>query len=157
MSEGLPESRFYMWRAVVALVHADDVVVPEERQFVENYLTNVLFSEEQKEILRQDLLEPQSVQAMFSRISETVDQGEFFQFARMLVWCDGDLDKQEDRIFGHLQQEQIKDIGLDNMQRLAEETRDIERIRRMREDEIFEQRAEDLMSLRNILKRMIGQ
>lgn len=156
MSDAISESRFNMWRAVVAMVHADGVVVKEERDFVENYLSSLPFSEEQKATLREDLETPQSPQEMFAKISEKPDQAEFFQFARMVIWCDGDLDSQEDRIFKLLMKEQIRDLGQDNLRKIAEETRDLERIRRMREDEMFERRAEDLVGLRNIVKKMIG-
>lgn len=155
MSEEITESRFYMWRAVVALAHADGVVVPEEEALIENYLSHVAFTDEQKSILREDLKTPQSPYDMYEKITDRTDQAEFFQFARILVWCDGDLDRQEDQIFKHLQKKQVTEVGMDNMRQLAEETRDLERIRRMREDEIFENKAENLVSLRSVLKGML--
>ena len=38
MSEGIPESRFYMWRAVFAMAHADHVITDEERACSTNFL-----------------------------------------------------------------------------------------------------------------------
>lgn len=157
MSEQITDSRFHMWRTVVALAHADGVVVPEEEAFVENYISALPFTDEQRAALREDLRTPQNAYEMFEQISERSDQAEFFQFARMLIWCDGDLDRQEDQIFKHLQKEQMRDVGIDNMQRLAEETRDLERIRRMREDEVFEKKADDLAGLQNILKGIVSK
>lgn len=156
MSNQITDSRFHMWRTVVALAHADGVVVPEEEAFVENYISTLPFTDEQRETLREDLRTPQNAYEMFEQISERSDQAEFFQFARMLIWCDGDLDRQEDQIFKHLQKEQMRDVGIDNMQRLAEETRDLERIRRMREDEIFEKKADDLAGLQSMLKGIVS-
>ena len=59
MSEGISESRFKMWRAVFAMAHADGLVTDHEKSFMENYLEKVPFSPEQREILREDMRDPE--------------------------------------------------------------------------------------------------
>lgn len=121
MSEGVSESRFYMWRAVVAMVHADGVVTPHELAFVNDYMRDINLSPEQLEEIGQDLQTPQDVYDMFSRVKDREDRKDFFALARALSWCDGDYDGQEKIII-----EQLEKIHLseENVSLLAE-SRDI--------------------------------
>lgn len=159
MSEGVSESRFYMWRAVIALVHADHVVTLEEKELAESYLGNVDFSEEQVAILREDLLEAQDIEEMFNNITDPVDQGEFFGFARLMVWCDGDFDRQEEEIFSRLKDIQMRRVDQDSLQHMVRETREVFDIARLKQDEEFRKEAKDLVSLARLfdaLKRNPG-
>ena len=121
MSEGVNESRFYMWRAVVAMVHADGVVTPHELAFVNDYMRDIHLSSEQLEIVGRDLHTPQNVYDMFAKIKTKEDRKDFFALARALSWCDGDYDGQEKIII-----EQLEKIHLseENVSLLAE-SRDI--------------------------------
>ena len=105
MAQGLSESRFYMWRAVVAMVHADGVVTPHELSFINDYVKELDFSIAQLDIIGEDLREPQQAHDMFAKIAEREDKKDFFALARALSWCDGDYDAQEKFIIDHLEQE----------------------------------------------------
>jgi len=87
-----------MWRAVVAMVHADGIVTPHEIDFVNTHILNLPLSEGQMKVIRQDIQTPQDVGSMFSQIEVQNDKRDFFVLARALAWCDGDLDKQEAKI-----------------------------------------------------------
>ncbi len=100
----LSESRFYMWRAVFALAHADGHVSDEERRFMEIYLSRLPVTPAQEGILKQDIERAQDVAALFDKISSEKDSDDFFNFARLLVWCDGDFDAQEKRIMDMMRQ-----------------------------------------------------
>ncbi|GJL85294.1 MAG: hypothetical protein DHS20C02_10690 [Micavibrio sp.] len=147
MTEQVSQCRFYMWRTVVALAHADHVVTQEERDFIENYLNNVPFSDEQKETLRADLEHAQDVDEMFDEITEASDRAEFFEFARMMVWCDGNYDAQEEKLFEYLKDSQMSRVNMGAMQELAQETRKTERLRRDVEDEELRERVKGLFPL----------
>ena len=97
-TDGVTNSRFYMWRAVVAMVHADGVVTPHEVTFVNDYIYDIDLSKEQLAVIGQDLQTPQDVYGMFSRITDKQDKKDFFALARALSWCDGDYDGQEKRL-----------------------------------------------------------
>lgn len=103
MSLGISESRFYMWRAVVAMVHADGVVTPHELSFINDHVKQINFSAEQIKVIGEDLQTPQDVYDMFSRIFENQDKFDFFALARALSWCDGDFANQEQHILKHLE------------------------------------------------------
>ncbi len=147
MSQAVSESRFAMWRTVFALVHADHVVTPDEKELAESYMENVTFSDEQKAILHEDLLDPQNIGEMFGRITEPVDQGEFFQFARIMAWCDGDLAQQEDMIISKLKDTQMGKMDEESLRSMVRESREVFNVERLKQEEAFEEEAKDLISL----------
>lgn len=103
MTDSLSNSRFNMWRAVIAMVHADGVVTPHELDFINRHISQSPLSDEQRSMLNADIGTAQDVYVMFSRIDDTEDKEDFFVLARALSWCDGDLDKQEANILAQLQ------------------------------------------------------
>lgn len=150
----ITESRFYMWRAVFAFVHADHKVTEEEREFAQKYLQSVDFSKAQKEQLLQDLEDPQSPADMYSKITQAEDRGEFFQFARMLCWCDGDYAVQEEMIFEKLKDTQLSTLDRDNLRQEIEETRYHEYLKELTEDQEFQDMAEQKLGFLSFLKGM---
>lgn len=156
MSEEISKSRFHMWRAVFAMAHADHVVTDEEKAFMENYLDNVPFSEEQKEVLREDMVTAQDVSEMFFMITEPEDQGQFFQFARELVWCDGDFDAQEEAIKERLKADQIDKMNLGRLETELHRSRAEARMEKTAEKREFEQQADSLLGLGSFLRKMVG-
>ena len=147
MSEGLNESRFNMWRAVFAMAHADHVVTQDEKDFMENYLNHVPFSDVQKDILRGDMEHAQSVDEMFDGISVAEDRGEFFQFARMLCWCDGDFDAQEEEIKNKLSDLQMRHIDMAGLEKELALTREMAEWQREKDEVAFRDTAEDIIGL----------
>lgn len=111
----LSESRFHMWRAVFALAHADGHVSDEERRFMEIYLSRLTLTPEQKQTLQEDIARAQDVGVMFGKITSEKDSDDFFNFARLLVWCDGDFDEQEKRIMDMMRQRQDTPLGTERM------------------------------------------
>jgi uncharacterized membrane protein YebE (DUF533 family) len=135
------ESRFYMWRAVFALAHADGIVTDKERAFIEGYLDRLPLSDEQKEIIRSDLKEARGVNEMLIGVRDKGDQADFFQFAQMMIWCDGNLAEQEKVITGRLMSEQMNKF---NKAAIAEGLRQghmAARLRRSIEDDAFKRQA----------------
>ncbi len=104
MQEGLSASRFYMWRAIVAMAHADGVVTPHELQFLQDSLKDISLSTGQMEILKKDIKFPQDIHVMFSQITDARDRRNFFKLARILSWSDGDFDAQERKILESLEE-----------------------------------------------------
>ncbi len=121
MSEHVTESRFNMWRAVVAMVHADGVVTPHELTFINNHIRDINLSEGQRGVLGEDLQTPQDAYGMFAKIKEQQDKRDFFALARALSWCDGDFDNQEKLIIKHLEKSHMDE----ETQSLLEESREI--------------------------------
>ncbi|MCB1721440.1 MAG: TerB family tellurite resistance protein [Rhodospirillales bacterium] len=152
MLGGVSESRFYMWRAVFALAHIDRVVTDEEKALAGRYLESVPFSEEQKAVLRQDLIDAQDIEEMFEQIDDPADQSEFFGFARLMVWCDGDFDQQEEEIFDRIKGIQMERINPEALREMVQQSRGAFNLDRLKEEQAFEEQAKDLVSLKRLLK-----
>lgn len=112
---GVSESRFYMWRAVFALAHADHIVTAEERKYLNAVLAREPFSAEQKKILEQDIEHAQDIAEMYVRIDDQNDRSQFFYHARLLVWCDGDFDEQEQKIIMRLKHNHVRTVDFDQI------------------------------------------
>lgn len=155
MQTGISESRFYMWRAVFAMAHADHVVTEEERGFVQNYLIHVPFSDEQRVVLLSDMNDPQDVSEMFSMVSDPEDQGQFFQFARELVWCDGDLEAQEKAIKERLESRQIDKVGLAKMENELRKSRADSKMQKTAEGRAFDEEAKATLGFGSFLRGIV--
>ncbi len=111
MTEGvikaMDSSRFAMWRAVIAMVHADDIVTPHEVSFVNEQTKDLEFSAEQLKQMSDDFRTPQDVYKMFAEIQNKQDKRDFFMLARALSWCDGDLAEQEAHIIAVLESQEL--------------------------------------------------
>lgn len=115
------QSRFYMWRAVVAMVHADGVVTPHEVSFVNDQVKDLKFSQKQLKQLSDDFKHPQDVNTMFEYVTIPEDKRDFFALARALSWSDGDMCKQERHIIDVLESKHMDE----DTRSLLEESRDI--------------------------------
>jgi len=115
MSAQVTDSQFYMWRAIFALAHADDVVSPEELRFMSEVMEDIPFSDEQKAVLKSDATEEQSVEAMFKKISDPLDQAEFFRFASKLAHIDGDFGEEEQEIMLRVKQLHLSNVDIDEL------------------------------------------
>ena len=120
LSDSLNESRFYMWRTVVAMAHADGVVTPQELSFINDYVRDINLSQEQLDIIGQDILNPQDISKMFSKITKAQDKTDFFALARALSWCDGDYDAQEKAIIESLEQADLMAVHQEAIEKSRE-------------------------------------
>ncbi|TVQ82076.1 MAG: TerB family tellurite resistance protein [Micavibrio sp.] len=111
----LSESRFYMWRTLVALVHADHKVMDEEREFFLGRFNSIPFTEEQENILKEDLDTPQEISELYAKIDCKEDRATLVYFARLLFWCDGEFHAQEEEILKHLKEKTISKLDLENV------------------------------------------
>jgi uncharacterized membrane protein YebE (DUF533 family) len=115
MGEQVSESRFYMWRTLFALVHADNMVTEEEVRFMAEAMEDIPFSREQSEILMKDMRHPQDVTVMFANVTDVSDQAEFFNLARGLVHSDGDYCSQEQALLLKLKKAHMDNMDLGDL------------------------------------------
>ncbi len=109
------ESRFYMWRTLFSVAHADNVVTDEEIAFMAHILEDINFTDEQTTLLKDDIINPKNVEDMFRGVTDQHDRKEFFGFARDLVWVDGDFGAQEQSVMIKLLQNHFEDIDFDEL------------------------------------------
>ncbi len=113
MSEIVDESKFYMWRTLFAVVHADNIVTSEEISFMSSVLSDVNFSDVQTEILKDDITNPKDIEEMFKGITLQEDRVKFFEFARNLVWVDGDFAEGEQNVMIKLFKTHFNEVDFD--------------------------------------------
>ncbi len=109
------DSRLNMWRTLFAVAHADNIVTDEELEFMAHVLNDVDFTSEQTKTLKDDILHPKDVEEMFRGVTDEEDRSNFFNFARDLVWVDGDFGSEEQSVMIKLQQMHYKDVKLDDL------------------------------------------
>ncbi len=93
--KGISESEFAMWRAVFAFTFVDNTLSLEEQDLLQSYLATVPFSNQQRIILKEDLRDPKDVVSLYRKITNPEDKKKFCVLARAVVWCEGDITKQE--------------------------------------------------------------
>ncbi|HBH26008.1 MAG TPA: hypothetical protein DDX54_01185 [Rhodospirillaceae bacterium] len=152
---GIPESRFAMWRAVVALAHLDGRIDPAERSLVEGYLAHVPFSPDQAEALGADLAHPRDPAEAFDAITDPADRGEFFAFAQAMVACDHDLDPQEMGAVEALQAGQLAQVQGQDLPGLLHAMREKAASARAAEDQTLREEARKALGLGAFLRGML--
>lgn len=115
MTQPITDSQFYIWRTLFAVAHADNVVTDEEVKFMAHVMDEVDFSDEQSELLKDDLHNAKNAEEMFMHITNQKDREQFFDLARDLVWVDGDFDQQEQNVMVRLHKMHIKNVNVDTL------------------------------------------
>lgn len=96
MSENLDE--FNMYRALLTFAVCDHVFSIEEQNILSHHLKKATLTENERFILTQDLQKPQSVEYFYNKIESAAVKKKFCEIARTMVWCDGDITRQEKEI-----------------------------------------------------------
>lgn len=109
------ESQFYMWRTLFAISHADEIVSNDELRMMTEILEDLPFSEEQQTVLKEDIKHQRDPEEMFSKISQVKDQAAFFEFARKMVWVDGDFGEEEQELMVRLKKVHMKNVNFDDL------------------------------------------
>lgn len=102
MNAGLNPSRFAMWRAVIAMMHADFIVKPHEINFILESIRDLSLAPDQREKLMAEIYTPAPIDDVFHEISSPIDKEDFFHLARAIAWADGDFDENEQQILTRL-------------------------------------------------------
>jgi uncharacterized membrane protein YebE (DUF533 family) len=115
MLKEIDDSKMNMWRAIVALVHADGLQHPEEDAFIQEKIAVLPFTEEQKQVLNEEMKNPSDVNDLFQQITHSGDRSQFIYFARLLFWSDGDFDAQEEHILKFLREQTLSKVDLEKV------------------------------------------
>lgn len=103
LKTGVTESRFYMWRTILAIAHADHIVTVEEINFLSNLFRMDKLSSGQQEMLMRDIEHPQNAEKMFRCITSPADRSDFFEYAQEIAYCDNNFHPLERKLINHLQ------------------------------------------------------
>lgn len=104
----LGTSMFYMWRALVALAHADGQMGQEEidyfRKLFDTLPRHYELTVAQREAFADDLMNPKQIDLMLPFINDPEVRKMLLDYAEMLAWIDGVLDPREEDILKRLHQ-----------------------------------------------------
>lgn len=101
-NNGVIESRLYMWQVVLTVAHADQLVTPEEVDYLSICFKKDPLSRGQTQLLMSDIQNPQNPENMFLSITNQKDRQDFFTFAESLAHIDGDYDHREKKLITRL-------------------------------------------------------
>jgi uncharacterized membrane protein YebE (DUF533 family) len=109
MAQVFSKSQFYMWRAVIAIAHADGEVQAEERAYLERILGNLDrvygLSAEQKKTFAEDMEHPPKIEDMVKQIDEPQYRGMLITLGETIVWADGVVTEDEEAVLRKLRAE----------------------------------------------------
>jgi len=100
--EHVEHSRFNMFRCIIAIAHADNVVTPEEREYIEGFFEVVPFSAEQLATLKDDLKRKHDPGQFLKEINNPEYRSQVVYFARLMAYKDGHMDPREEHIIEKL-------------------------------------------------------
>ncbi|NCC21532.1 MAG: TerB family tellurite resistance protein [Alphaproteobacteria bacterium] len=102
----LSSNRFHMWRAIIGIAHADNLVHPDERNYLETIIGNMhrrgYLDDAWREQLLADIDHPPEIVDMLRQINDPVYRGQIVTFARILAWKDGHLHPDEGELLERL-------------------------------------------------------
>ena len=106
-------SKFYMFRCLIAMAHADGVIADEERAYISAFTNRLDFTEEQLNTIENDFDEAQSVQDLMRHINDPVFRGQVPYFARLMAHKDGNLHPSEDEMLKKMHATAVEGLDLD--------------------------------------------
>lgn len=111
------ENRFYMWRTILAVAHADGIVCDGEKDYLQSIFDKMkergFISAEQKTVLENDMSIPQDPAEVMSHIDDPKYRGQIMHFATMLATKDGKMCRDESQLIEHLHFKATKDLDMD--------------------------------------------
>lgn len=162
VAEGISPSLYNMWRCVICIAHADGIIQPEERTYLEQIFANLDrtygLTPTQKMTLAADLEIPQNLADLLAKVTEPEYRGMLIHFGTILANADGIVTEDEERILNMLHAQQMDSIDADKLR--EDIRRDMEEHRAELDAEVAELRADArgkspvLKSLDRMLKKL---
>ena len=123
----ISDSLFNMWRCVIALAHADGEVQSQERAYIERIIGNLDrvygLTPEQKKTYADDLAAAPSLKDLLPLVKEPQDRASLVYFADIIVWADGTLSEEEEKLLKQLNNEQMAKVDMNRTRVLIEADR----------------------------------
>ncbi|RZF21327.1 DUF533 domain-containing protein [Halobacteriovorax vibrionivorans] len=124
------ESFLNMWRTLIALSHLDNIVSEQERELIQEFIHNAKLSEEDKEILRQDLEQRHRPDEFIGHVNYPAHLSQLHHLANILFRSD-ELDPKEEAYLKKILAEIETKIGIYNAT-----TQSAEALKKMSQSEI---------------------
>ena len=112
---GISNSKLSMFRCMLAIAHADGIYCDEEQGYMRTMMgnQNPPLSEEQREILEDDMANPKALGDILPEIDEPEYRGQVVYFARLMAYKDGELHPNEDDLIERLHANAMDNVDMD--------------------------------------------
>ena len=115
----ISDSQFNMWRAVIAIAHADGTVQPEEKAFLDKTLAKLdavyNLSDAQRKTLTDEMQAPQSIATLLPLITEPENRSMLVHFGEILAWADNEISVDEEAILKKLHAGQMDSVEMNRL------------------------------------------
>lgn len=91
----MDQSKFNLWRACFSFCFVDGFLDPKEEQWIKEKITNLPFTQDQKQTLVNDLKNPPDVETLLPLITKPADRGFLVNHLRLLSKIDSHLSSSE--------------------------------------------------------------
>lgn len=150
----MDSSKFNLWRACFAFCQVDLELARKEKEWIQNKLTNLEFTQDQMATLQSDIKSPPDITTILPLITKPSDRAFLVDQMRVLAHIDGSFSQQE-----RLKIEEIKNLVLSkvNLTELEQKIADDERAS-YHEDEVYKSYNKDSIfeSLHRYLQKTIN-
>ncbi len=108
----MDSSKFNLWRACFAFCHIDGHVSVEEKQWIDNKLNSLKFTDDQRATLQSDLQSPPQILALLPSITKPSDRAFLVDQMRVLGFLDKDFSEVERKKMELVRQEVLAKINI---------------------------------------------
>lgn len=116
---GIPQGLYAMWRCVICIAHADGIIQPEERTYLEKIFANLDrvygLTPTQKITLSSDLEMPQNLADLLTKVREPEYRSMLIYFGTLLANADGTVTEDEDKLLSMLHAQQMDSLDADQL------------------------------------------
>jgi len=112
LKKSLSESKFNMWRACMGIVHLDGHASAEELDWAKGKLELVPFSEEQVEILKNDLMDLEKLDQVVEKITDKKDLAFLLHMTRVIGHLDKNFCHIERAFFENLEKKILSNVDI---------------------------------------------
>ncbi len=119
--EHVSTSKFYMFRCMIVMAHADNVFCEQERAYMYALMnhTRVPLTDEQYTTLEDDMKTPKALEDLLPYINDPNYRGQLVYFARLMAAKDGNIDADEEALLNKLNAYAIDGLDIDSIRKEA--------------------------------------
>ncbi len=115
------ESKFHMWRACIGVVWVDGDLDANEENWVLEKIKNLNFTDEQREILKQDLKGSIDFPKIVSKITDKKDRAFLVHEIRVIGHLDDDYSSHEQELLNSWREFVLKGVDLVELEKIIAE------------------------------------
>ena len=119
--EEFNNSKFYMWRCVTAMAHADGLIHEDEVAYLDKIFARMLergeVTPEAYSTLKEDLQKPQNISALLAHIDNPKYRGQVIYFARLLAFADGENSPSEEQLLKRMHIDVTSGLDMEAIQK----------------------------------------